>query len=422
MKIRNVMIDILGGRECIGGNIILIEHNNLKVCLDIGIPLDESIIESIDKDDLRKLLQNVDYCFVSHAHQDHWGYMDLLPDSCIIYSGRETQTLIRITRCIARMPFVKLAWHNFRSEKSVYLGSFVITPFLIDHSAYDAYAFHISVCKVSILYTGDIRFHGRKMVLSQNLSKRLKKVTQNRQIDLLITEGTNLSGTGVKPATCRTESGLEQEFEKVFSSHEKPVIIQMSGQNLDRLVTIYRACLKTGRWLILDPYTAFVASRLKTHNIPELNQHWDISVLLPEQEHLWNSLGLPAKKVQWMSPFSVDLDDLRKNQHYVLLFRYWIGQAIDAKDILPDGSSFIYSMSSYYLDKTEKQWGGLAKRINEGELTFYNLHVSGHSYPEDLKIFIDQINPRFIFPVHTQNNEWFRQYDSKLIAWEDEVE
>ena len=191
--------------------------------------------------------------------------------------------------------------------------------------------------------------------------------------------------------------------------------------NLDRLVTIYRACLKTGRWLILDPYTAFVASRLKTRSIPELNQNWDISVLLPEQEHLWDSLGLPPEKVQWMSPFAADMDDLRSHRHYVLLFRYWIGQAIDSKDVLPDGSSFIYSMSSYYLDSVKRQWGGLAKRIENGELNFYSLHVSGHAYPKDLKLFIDQIDPRYILPVHTLRPDWFIQFGTKLINWEDEV-
>ena len=42
------------------------------------------------------------------------------------------------------------------------IAGFDVTPYLMDHSAFDAYAYHVTDNKKSLLYTGDFRAHGRK--------------------------------------------------------------------------------------------------------------------------------------------------------------------------------------------------------------------------------------------------------------------
>lgn len=407
MKIKDVSIKILGGKDQIGGNIILLEHQELRILLDIGIPLDvdqntsQSFEESTD-------LTDIDYCLISHAHQDHWGYMDRLPNSCVIYSGKDTQTLIRITRFILHRPFLSNPWQHFKTDETLHFGPFVITPYLIDHSAYGAHAFLIQVGGANIFYTGDIRFHGRKRVLSNNLVNRLKST----KIDLLISEGTNLLSTGFSD---KSESDLEEDFVQVFSSNNHPAIVQMSGQNIDRLVTVFRACLKTNRILVLDPYTAFVASRLNNGHIPQLDGYWGIQVLMPEKDRMWERLGVISTKVDWMGTEALDFEDLKQHQNYVLIFRYWIGQEIGDHDVFPTGSDFIYSMSQYYLNSMKQQWGSLASRIETGDVKFHTLHVSGHAYPEDLLHFINCLDPKFILPIHTVSPEWFNRFGDKLV-------
>jgi len=407
MIIKDVSIKILGGKGQIGGNIIMLEYQGTKILLDIGMPL-EGTGASIQANNDIPVLSDIDYCLITHAHLDHWGYMDLLPDPCVIYSGKVTQSLIYISRFITHRPLIYNHWRNFRTNEPFYLQAFTITPFLIDHSAYDAHAFLIQVGGVNIFYTGDIRFHGRKKSLSLNLISKLNSIP----IDLLISEGTNLS----KPLIGeKTEADLEDDFVRVFSNNNHPAIVQMSGQNIDRLVTVFRACQKTDRMLVLDPYTAFVVSRIYNRNIPHLGKYWGISVLMPENEKLWESLGILAKKVDWMSTEALDFDDLRQFQHYVLIYRYWIGQELSNQDVFPKGSDFIYSMSRYYLDTMKQQWGSLAPRIESGDVNFHVLHVSGHAYPDDLLDFIYGMDPRHILPVHTVAPEWFQQFGEKLV-------
>ena len=423
MKIKDVTIEILGGKEHIGGNIILMTFNDKSICLDIGLPLVGSNCLSNDPIGLQERLQKTQYCLISHAHQDHYGQLDLLPNSCVIYSGHDTQTLIRITRFITRQPFVRQTWRNFQSGQSLYLGEFTITPYLIDHSAFDAHSFLIQVGSVNVFYTGDIRFHGRKGQLSKSISSRLRRDLSGRTIDLLITEGTNVSTSTSSEYTGKSEDELQHDFEKVMSSNSLPVVVQVSGQNIDRIVTIYKACLKTHRRLILDPYTAFVISRLNNRRIPQLiKDQWGISVLMPGSVDMKKCLGTLVKKVDWMSPFAVEIEDLQTCPNYVLLFRYWIGQSLLSRDILPSGSNFIYSMSSYYLNKMRYQWGDLATRMDAGDLNFYKLHISGHAYPVDLLSFIEQISYRYLVPIHSDNPAWFNRFGDKLLSWESVIE
>jgi ribonuclease J len=71
-------------------------------------------------------------------------------------------------------------------------------------------------------------------------------------------EGTNLGSD--KP--CSTESNLEGTFVDLFRSTAGRVFVVWSAQNVDRTVTLYRACLKAGRTLVVDLYTAEVMEAL----------------------------------------------------------------------------------------------------------------------------------------------------------------
>ena len=76
--------------------------------------------------------------------------------------------------------------------------------------------------------------------------------TPPENLDVLLMEGTNLS----RDKSCVTESDLEDTFVDLFRSTAGRVFVVWSAQNVDRTVTLYRACLKAGRTLMVDLYTA----------------------------------------------------------------------------------------------------------------------------------------------------------------------
>ncbi len=60
-----------------------------------------------------------------------------------------------------------------------------------------------------------------------------------------------------------TETDVEKAITALFKI-DGLYFVACSSQNIDRLVTIYRACKKTGRTFIIDPYTAYILNQAKT--------------------------------------------------------------------------------------------------------------------------------------------------------------
>ena len=133
-------------------------------------------------------------------------------------------------------------------------GLFASRLFLRIHSAFDAYMLLIEVDGCRLLYSGDFRIHGRKSSLVTRM------MASPPSIDVLIMEGTNLGSC--KP--CSSEEELEQRYIDLFKSTDGRVFVSWSAQNVDRTVTLFKACAnkEVGRRLVVDLYTAEVMEML----------------------------------------------------------------------------------------------------------------------------------------------------------------
>ena len=70
------------------------------------------------------------------------------------------------------------------------LGPFTITPYLVDHSAFDAYSLLVEAAGRRLFYSGDFRAHGRKARLFEQL------VADPPAADVMLMEGTTSDVTG----------------------------------------------------------------------------------------------------------------------------------------------------------------------------------------------------------------------------------
>lgn len=120
-------------------------------------------------------------------------------------------------------------------------------------SAFDAHMLLIEVHGKRILYPCDFKAHGRKSSLTRRLMAAPPK-----NIDMLLMAGTNLGSD----KSCITESDLEDSLVDLFRSTPARAFVAWSAQSVDRTLTPYRACLKSGRTLVIDLYTAKVMEAL----------------------------------------------------------------------------------------------------------------------------------------------------------------
>jgi ribonuclease J len=389
-------IKIFRGQNQIGGSIIEVSSNSTKIILDAGSELEENVPIAPKIEGLFSGKASFNAVFISHYHGDHLGLCDKILPEIPVYIGKSAANVTNAARNYVRKPEYNFAGY-YESEKPFIVGDMVITPYLCDHSAFDAYMFHVACNGKTLLYTGDFRSHGRKSF--HGLLNRLPS------IDVLITEGTNLSRT---PTNIFTEKDLEQEAVRVISKTKGPIFVLMAGTNIDRLVSIYKATSQTNRTFLQDLYLAAVSSAAGG-KIPHPNTFQNIRVFL------MNNTQERYTQLQSYGEAKIDRQSISKLK-FVMCVRPSMRTYLEKlSTLMPfENGLLIYSM-----------WEGYKK--NEDMATFFafmqkkgvkvvSLNTSGHADNDTIDALIQKVQPKTIIPVHTINSDWFDRYhDIRII-------
>jgi ribonuclease J len=300
----------------------------------------------------------------------------------------------------------------FQKDKPFQIGDISITPYWADHSAFDAYSFLVEANGKSIFYSGDFRNHGRK-------AKVFKWFTHNapQNVDYLLLEGTTIGREG-KPF--KTENDIEDELTELFKQPGKTNLIYTSGQNIDRIVSIYKACLKTDKILVVDVYLATILKELsKFAKIPFPSKDFEnLKVVFPyfTSKRLSNS-GNEGVLYQFKNYKITKKEISSQSEKIVMIVRPSLQKDLEhINDI--DGGNLIYSMWDGYLLKPDTK--KLIDYLTNRKFTVHKIHTSGHADIETLKQMVEAIKPKFIVPIHTFNgSEYQKIFSTPVIELKD---
>lgn len=349
---------------------------------------------------------------ISHPHQDHYGLSKFLRDDLPIVIGEAAHNILNasIPFTPSGISFKKTIY--MKDRESFNIGPFEIRPYLVDHSAYDAYALFISAGGKKLFYSGDFRAHGRK-------AKLFEKLLSNppNGIDVLLMEGTTIGRTQAEEEF-QTEDDLTSDFVNTIQATKGLCMIWSSGQNIDRLVTAYKACRKTRRQLIIDMYTAEILQAIGNDKLPQEN--WDgMRVFLPESQKkriIKGSLfDIPNKyKSHRIYPESLS----KEAKSSVMLIRPSMCEDLEKAKCLA-GSRLIHSLWDGYLKMDQQK--PLLHWLDQHKIPLTKIHTSGHASLADLKRFSEAINARKLVPIHSFNTDRFPEFFNKVENKEDGV-
>jgi ribonuclease J len=384
------------GSKQIGGSCVEIESCGQRLLIDLGLPLDVEEnhyrylpeISGLDGSDPSLL-----GVLISHPHLDHFGLLAHISANITVGMGAAARRILE-----AAAPFLPGTWPiptdgwNYRSGQSFNVGPFCVTPFLVDHSAYDAYALQIESGGKSIFYSGDFRTHGRKAAMFDRLI-----ANPPQSIDYLLLEGSSL-GRLTNSQQFPSEIEIENRLVEAFSASESLVLIHTSSQNIDRIVSIFKAAKRTGKKLIIDLYTAAILEATGNNNLPQST--WsDVALYVPQaqraqvKENAWFDL---LKRHSLNRIFIEDLERLSNKS--VLLFRPLHRFDLTEAECL-SGATYIYSQWEGYWEHgaydTVKEWA------EKHSVPKQSIHTSGHASPSELKKLVTALSPRCVVPIHS---------------------
>ena len=426
----SLSFNIHRGTKEIGGNCIEVLTKSTRVLFDFGMPLVEADksefnfnkYKSLSVDELikKKILPNmeglypndknpIDAIIISHPHMDHYGFMGFASDDIPVYIGNAANELIKISNIFTPSNVVIKNPIFYNSEKLFTVGDIKITPFLNDHSAFDAYSFLIEGEGQRLFYSGDFRGHGRKGSL-------LTKLTNNppANIDYLLMEGTNIGRT----TKSKPEEEIENELVKVFKEPGKINLIYQAGQNIDRIVSVFKACQKMDKILVLDIYLAFIMAKLVKvtgNNLPYPSRNFpQIKVFFSSYASNRMVKELGKQELYNFQPYKITKDEIDKNyKNIVMIVRPSLMAHLKGlKNI--DNGNLIYSLWEGYKTKGSTKTFIDYLIINRN-FNYHYIHSSGHADLNTLKDLVNGINPKKLIPIHTFKKDEYKRLFKKPI-------
>lgn len=391
------------GTQEVGGTCIEIESQGNRITLDVGLPLEGTdSVESLPRvDGFRERAESLLAVVISHPHLDHYGLGRYLPPDTQIVMGAATERILKASTLFTPTGVEFKNVLHLEHGTALSIGPFTITPYLNDHSAYDAYSLVIAADGQRLLYSGDFRGHGRKAPLFERFLKRPPS-----DVDVLLMEGTTIGRLGAE-AKFKTEQELEQCFREYIDDSKGLVLVWTSGQNIDRLVTVFKASKKSGRQLILDMYTAEILRATGNTRLPQAE--WTgVKVFLPDSQRRQIIKNQKFELAERYKPYRIYPKQLAVEvARSVLLFRPSMMRDLEKAECLHE-AKLIYSLWPGYL-KREELRSFHAWRDKRGIPLIY-CHTSGHASPKDLQRFAKAIAPKMLVPIHSFGTKRFKEY------------
>ena len=394
-------ICIRRGANQIGGTCIEIESHGSRIVLDIGQPLespDAELVEMPGVKGFQKADNSLLGVVLSHPHLDHYGLAFRVPPATTFLMGEAAERILAAAAVFTPSGGTFKNVIHLENGKIKTLGPFKITPFLIDHSAYDSYAVLVESDGKRVFYTGDLRAHGRKGKLFDRLIARPPEA-----VNVLLMEGTTISRAGTDSGF-PTEDDLEKQLVKIFKNTAGMPLVWCSGQNIDRLVTVFNAAKRSNRQFIIDMYTAHILRATGNPRIPQAE--WDgVRVFLPEFQKRRIKRQHDFDIAKLYKPYRIYPEHLAAEAgSSVMLFRPTMQIDVEKAGCL-DGACLVYSMWDGYL-KDEKMKPFLAW-LEESEIPMHKCHTSGHASMRDLKRLRNAFASAVVVPVHCAEPDVF---------------
>ncbi len=389
-----------------------------------------------------------DGVLLSHAHADHVSYINHLREDLPIFCSQETYSILKamndtgagsfnditdLTRCfetyinrkgeVSRKTTqshkdlqVERNFQQFESGKPFKIKHLVVEPYQVDHSLSGATGYIIHTSSGTIVYTGDFRFHGRR----EKETTQFMEACKDAKPDLLIIEGTRID-----EGSSKTEADVEEEICNISNNAKGLSVCNWSIRDTDRMLSFLNAAKKMDKKLAISLKQAYLLSQLSkcTDTLaPSLD---DPGIVLYANRKSWGLIGNDSCDLKirnqdydsWERPYldqAICYKDVKANQQDYLMFcsNFDLKELIDIDPV--EGSVYIKSACEPFDAEMEIDWKRIQNWITHFGLSIESTHVSGHAAANQLRHFIEQVNPKTIIPIHTQNAQTYKAWANNV--------
>jgi ribonuclease J len=484
-------IRFFGGVDEVGGNKIYVRDGDVRIFLDFGMSFgcrsnyfEEYLkprssngmgdllatgllpwprmkgLHGMYRKDLAELRgwtdvpSRINAVFLTHAHADHVNYISFLRPEIPVYCGEVTRLIMEAV-CVTgkrdierelidfkerplidrRGPSIKRRFATFRTGAPPDPEPPIdVDPVHVDHSVPGAYGYIVHTSGGAIVYTGDIRLHGRQ----GDMTREFVELAAEAEPRVLIIEGTRVGRT-VKSEkfrnapSCVNEQEVATAVMEVLEEAEGVfAVADFNFKDVDRVQTFWEGARDSGRRLVLTPKDAVMLEYLRKD--PELAKKLPgardegIVIFMPKK-----GSGLYRKQdydIWERKIFAEDHDgsmsDLYENVLKAnevnaiqgeLLMAAGYFQMNDMVDIKPEpGSIYFHSHSEPLNEEMAIDEQRLSNWLEHFEFRRIHKHTSGHASVDQIRSIVKIIGAEVVYPIHCEEPEEFLRKTTDVAA------
>ncbi|WP_100374250.1 MBL fold metallo-hydrolase [Bacillus sp. FJAT-45037] len=425
-------VQFFGGLDTIGGNIVEITYGNSRVISDFGLTYNPQanllthitnsraakiisdslrlgLIPAIpgfyNKEDLlcagpalkdlpaREETNLETIVCISHLHLDHMGAMGLIPVQTPVYLSEKGLQLYRELEVIGESvigPERELS--SIAENETIKVGEITITAIPVDHDCYGSSSFLVKTPDATIVISGDIRKHGQ----DPEKNERWIEKVQKENPDLLLMEGTTVKDSeSASPENVVTEGYISTLMNDELKGKDSQLaIFNIYHRNLDRLQNMILAGEKSSRKTVFEVETAYLISKLIDFD-KTIYAYMPESLLAKQQEN-----SLPPWQTELLERVqAVTAEDMIKEPGKYLVQNSF-HNILELYELPLEGATYFHA-NGVPLGPFDPLYDQLLTFLADQGVSFNNINVSGHAYPDDLRYYIDQVKPKNLIPWHS---------------------
>lgn len=386
---KNIKIIPLGGVRENGKNLFVVEVDESIFVLDCGLLYPEEELLGIDAviPDFSYLEDNnerVVGIFLTHGHADAVGALPYLLE-VVDAPVFGTELTIELASILAKERGLEDRIENFFTideETEIEFDDATISFFKTTHTIPDSVGIVVGTSEGSVVYTGDFKFDPSAKPLYQTNFGRLTDIGEAGVLALL-----SDSAEAESQIENASDMKIAEDMLETFRNAEGRVIVAAVGSNILRIQQVLESAYKAKRTVFIAGENlediVDVAIKLDKLIIPskrvigqmnQLNKMDDNQVVILET----GTSGEPIKSLQLMAQQRHRQVKIKEGDLVLLAST----PSIALETTLARTKNMIYRAGATVKEMTE------------------NFKASGHATPNDLKMMLNFLKPKYVIPVN----------------------
>jgi ribonuclease J len=386
-KAENIRVVALGGVSEVGKNMYVIEVDEDIFVVDAGIMFPDAEMLGIDLvlPDMTYIIENkerVKGLFLTHGHEDHIGGVAYFVQDIHVPIYGTKLTLALVEEKLSQAGVLgKAVLQEVDAHSIITFDKIHVSFFRTTHSIPDSVGISFHTSQGAIVCTGDFKFDQTPI---DDCESELHKMALlgGEGVLCLLSDSTNAEKRGFT----RSERVVGEEIQKIFSKTTGRIIVSSFASNVHRIQQVFDAAYMNDRKVAIVGRSMVRVVDI-AHTLGYLHIPNDVLISVvdvdkyPERNITILSTGSQGE------PMSA-LARMAKGMHRQVTIKKGDTVLISATPI--PGNERLVARTVDLLCRS-------GANVLYGNST---IHVSGHGYQEELKLMLQLMKPKYLFPVH----------------------